>query len=406
MSLNYVNVNDRYCYNEFINNAPSTLNIVIENSNAEPEPEYFNSDELMFITNTNTNAPSTTIITEIKTKRIYQKLTQDQLNVLKRLYKSVGPNFPLSKYSEITGIKIKRIRSLITSLKKGESIDKSTVKKGAQRKLNEIQSSILVDMIKRKNTLTLKEMKNNLQEQNINVSISTIHRHINSYLVDYGLPNITLKRCVTRSSPTTDIEKLKDERIVVIQKLHHYISKGFRPLFVDETHWRLGLVSKRARSEKGSPSVVHQSSSSSDLTVIASCSEIGMHHCQCIYGSNDFDVFRTYIKTLINDIKDLGKFVIFLDNVNLHHNKETEDIIINSGNKILFNATYSSPMNPIENIFSIWKQRAEYLDYINREELLIRIGNSFKTLTSQECYSTIQHVFHSIHRDVINRIDI
>lgn len=64
-----------------------------------------------------------------------------------------------------------------------------------------------------------------------------------------------------------------------------------------------------------------------------------------------------------------------MDNVNIHHCRDTETMILESGNALLFNATYSSPLNPIENMFSIWKRRCEVCPYQNREEIHMQVLN-------------------------------
>lgn len=357
MTLNYVNLNDEYCRNDFIRNTPVVETVIDNNPGRMPEPSEYLTHHQLEVMTSSTIAPSINVIPETVVitpkKRIYQKLTQDQLDLLKKIYNKEGPLYPLDKYSCYTGIKSNRLKSLICSLKKGECIDKSTVKKGRNRKLTSIESNILVDLIKDNNRNTLNMMKAVIKDKsNISVSITTLHRHLKHRMVDDNLPNITLKRFVPRGScdDATSIEALKDQREIVVQKMLSLIGQGYRPIFIDEAHWQMGLVSKRARSDVGVPAVVHMCSGSSEITVIASMSDIGMHFCQVIYGSNSIEVFNSYIRHLLVDIKPLGRFALFMDNVNLHHNIETETLIFNSGNLLLFNTIYSPPMNPIENV--------------------------------------------------------
>lgn len=78
-----------------------------------------------------------------------------------------------------------------------------------------------------------------------------------------------------RGSRIEDVEKLKRERLEVIKKLNVWKSNGYRPVYIDETHWQMGLVSKRARSKTGTTPVVHMGSGVKNITVIASMSDLG-----------------------------------------------------------------------------------------------------------------------------------
>lgn len=339
-----------------------------------------------------------------RTKRVYQKVTQDQIIRLKKLYAIKGPSYSIVEYSNVSGIKPQRVKRLIQKLKAGIDIDKSTVRKGRMRILNDSDSILLSNQINNNdNRTTLRNMQAIIKEKNNKVvSLATIHRHLTTRMI----PQITLKRFVKRGSKVNDIERLKDERIVVVHKLVSYIEQGYRPLFLDETHWMLGLVTQQARSAVGTTPVVHMACAASDITVIASMSDLGMGHTQIIYGPNSIPIFNTYIKYVLDEIKHLGRFVFFLDNCNIHHDYKTELMIINSGNKLLFNTTYSSPLNAIENIFGIWKQKAQCCIYLGREDIIQRITDTFNTITVQECYSTVQNILHTQHRKVLNREDI
>lgn len=88
-------------------------------------------------------------------------------------------------------------------------------------------------------------------------------------------------------------------------------------MYVEKTHWQMILVTGRERSA------------------------IGETH--------------SYTKQLIEDAKYIAVVVIFLDNASIYHDKDIEALILNSGNRILFNTPYTSPLNPIKYIFGFWK---------------------------------------------------
>lgn len=142
--------------------------------------------ELIFITDVNdvndNNVPQPTVVAEDKSstnKRTYTKINQQQLDTLKTIYIRKGANYPVSKYSEVTGIKGSRIRNLITLLKKGVTIDQSKITKGRNRIIAPNAVSSIASMIKDNNRITLKDIRSNLSEMGITVSVSTIYRTLN-----------------------------------------------------------------------------------------------------------------------------------------------------------------------------------------------------------------------------------
>lgn len=293
-------------------------------------------------------------------KRLYQKISQQQIDTLKKVYAVEGPNYSLLKYSDITGIKPERLRKMIRKLQKGEGIDKVNVRKGKMRLLGKSDGEILLEEIKRNNRATLRQLQEAIKAKtNKVVSISTVQRTLTMYMKRDGLPTITLKRFVSRGSRVCEINNLKEERKIVVRKFLAYLESGYRPIFVDESHWMMGLVTGRARAEIGTTPVVHMANSATHITVIASMSDIKMHYSQVVYGENSSIIFRTYIQYLLDDIKELGKCLIFMDNCKIHHSPDTEKLIKDSGNELLFNTPYSPPLNPIEMIFGIWKRRSE-----------------------------------------------
>lgn len=62
-------------------------------------------------------------------------------------------------------------------------------------------------------------------------------------------PIFTLKRFVTSDIKAEQDIILKQIIRDAIYELDSYISRGFHPLYIDESHWDLGVIAGRARSE-------------------------------------------------------------------------------------------------------------------------------------------------------------
>jgi transposase len=70
------------------------------------------------------------------------------------------------------------------------------------------------------------------------------------------------------------------------------------------------------------------------------------------------DIFLKFIEELT---KKISNKYILMDNVNFHHNKKVIETIEKSNNKVLFIPPYSPEFNPIEKVFSVFK------NYINKK---------------------------------------
>lgn len=354
MSLYNVYVEEPYCRSEFIEETPIIIGSC--ESNLVETSILNSSNDIILPCEIELNLSNNQITETIApAKKIYIKTTQEQIEILKSEWSMYSTSKFILYYVEKTGIRPSRIKEFIRRLKKGENIDKSKVKKSRHRKIGLNESEKLVNMILDINRISLREMRQQLLTENCNVSISTIHTHLTSRMNEYNLPIITLKRYLQRDE-RANIPTLKDDRIVVVKKLNTYISKGYRPIYVDESHWDLGLLAGRARSPIGETPICYAPNSDERVTVIASMSDLGMGYCQVITGGNDREVF---ISRLTNSVKNTGKRLFFMDNVRIHHDLAVYNLVKSSGNELLYNAVYSSPLNPIEYIFGIWKVRSE-----------------------------------------------
>lgn len=154
-------------------------------------------------------------------------------------------------YVEKTSIRPSRLKYYIRKLKQGVNIDKSIVKKGRHRKLGYNESHKLVSIIRENNRSSLRAMQKMLVDDGCPVSVATIHTHLRRRMTEYDFPIFTLKRFVTRDIRAEQDISLKQKRKDILYELNNYISRGFRPLYIDESHWDLGIIAGRARSEIG-----------------------------------------------------------------------------------------------------------------------------------------------------------
>lgn len=68
-----------------------------------------------------------------------------------------------------------------------------------------------------------------------------------------------------------------------------------------------------------------------------------------------------------------------------HKNITIKNLIENKGHKILFLPPYTPDFDPIENMFSKWKQYVRSRNPQNVNEMLSLIDDEYKYITSNDC---------------------
>ena len=98
----------------------------------------------------------------------------------------------------------------------------------------------------------------------------------------------------------------------------------------------------------------------------------------------------------------------FLDNATVHRKEDIVAAAEERNQAVLFNAPYSSEMNPIENFFGTWK--GKIMDKITSvkttQDLTNLVRNSFLSISAGLCQRTIRHMVVDVQADVLARKDI
>ena len=71
------------------------------------------------------------------------------------------------------------------------------------------------------------------------------------------------------------------------------------------------------------------------------------------------DDFVSYFTHLLASLPKGQRFCFYMDNARIHKKDVIKQLVEPTGNKVIFGAPYSPDMNPIENIFGIWKRKVD-----------------------------------------------
>jgi transposase len=104
--------------------------------------------------------------------------------------------------------------------------------------------------------------------------------------------------------------------------------------------------------------------------------------------------FLTFMNSLIDKIEtdNLGPLIFIMDNVAFHKVREVREKVEAAGHMIKFLPRYSPFLNPIENMFSQWKELVRASRPANEESLMRSIDDVFLRITNENCNSYYRHM--------------
>ena len=97
--------------------------------------------------------------------------------------------------------------------------------------------------------------------------------------------------------------------------------------------------------------------------------------------------------------KNINDEVCIMANVSFHKSKEVQRLIKDSSYSNLFLPPYSPFLNPIENMFSKWKEHVRRENPQNESHLLELINNGSQLISSKNCEGFLG-IFSLIFQDV------
>ena len=132
-----------------------------------------------------------------------------------------------------------------------------------------------------------------------------------------------------------------------------------------------------------------------------------MGDCFLVCGSSDRAVFEASFRSVMKSYDDLGVLAVFwCDNCSIHNG--INQLVEGSRHCVVFNAPYSPELNPIENVFGIWKRRAEESIRVwdGLDEFLRKIKTSFLDIEPHEVLASIERCRSEVWAKVMRREDI
>jgi transposase len=244
-------------------------------------------------------------------------------------------------------------------------------------------------------SITLKRIVQKLFEDfKIITTKSTVDRRIGEF-------NFTIKR-VRRLPEKRNDENVIEKRFLYARELLSIIPRedGVNIFFIDEVGFCVSIRSKRGRSLKGQRVIqVVPNLRTRNISVCCTISKQGTFlHKKQNYPFNK-ESFGQYISELLKKFEEKGlkNIVLVADNVRFHKDDDILEKIATSGHSVRFLPPYSPFLNPIENLFSQWKQMVRNGNPKNEEELMNLIDSTFLEISAEHCTNYYKHMLEMIN---------
>jgi transposase len=247
-------------------------------------------------------------------------------------------------------------------------------------------------------SITLKKMKERLVEDfNINVGKSSIDRSLSSF-------SFTLKRVSLVPERRND-ENNMETRYIYAREFFSLLPSedGNNIFFLDEVGFNVSMRSGRGRSLIGYDAVqIVPGLRNRNISVCCLMSKNGTFHYKKQTHPFNRESFSEFINEILNKFRELGleNRIIVMDNVPFHKCIEVREKIILEGHVIKYLPPYSPFLNPIENLFSQWKQMVRSSDPNNEALLFSIIDDTFQQITQNNCANYYRHMLNVLSRCV------
>lgn len=161
-------------------------------------------------------------------------------------------------------------------------------------------------------------------------------------------------------------------------------SDARRLVFIDESGAKTNMTRVRGRGRRGER--VHDHAPHGHwhtTTMIGSIRWDGTVSCMAVEGSADREAFRVYVKHILGPTLRTGDVVV-VDNLSVHQDAASREIIEALGADLVFLPPYSPDFNPIEKMWSKVKNHLRSAKARTHSGLIEAIGEALSNITGSD----------------------
>ena len=300
--------------------------------------------------------------------------------------------------ADILGLKRTTVSTIISNYIKTGTFERKFKTKNTARKLLSEQIEKIQEWIDMDATISLRDIAAKCQSEfSVFVSKSTIHKRINEF--SYSLKRLSL--IPERRNNLDNIE----ERYAYAMK--YYDLQGQYPeskfIFIDEVGFNVSLRLSRGRSRIGTPAIATVSAlRTRNISVCCAMSNRGIVLFSSSAGAYNSEKYRNFLIFLMEklNVSNNEKYVFIMGNVKFHKTIEVKEIFEQYECELLYLPPYSPFLNPIENMFSKWKEYIKRRGPSNETDLMNLIETGSHLITQSDCEGYLRNMFRYISRCV------
>ena len=191
---------------------------------------------------------------------------------------------------------------------------------------------------------------------------------------------ITRKKKTLHASEQ-DRSDVQEERHTFLEEVESIEPK--RLVFVDETGVTTAMTPAYGRAPKGERVEASAPASWESVTVIAAMDRDGIRAPLAFPGGTTAATFQSYVEQVLVPALRVGDVVVF-DNLAAHLRPEVTGAIERAGASVLRLPPYSPDFNPIEEMFSKFKEALRRLGARTKDRLYDAIGEALRGVTVQD----------------------
>ena len=189
--------------------------------------------------------------------------------------------------------------------------------------------------------------------------------------------------------------KIASERDEEARGLWRWLASRFdarRLVFVDESGFHTSMTRLYARAPKGKRAYgkVARNRGKNTTLIAAITLEGAMGAPMTVEGATDSEAFEAYVEHLLAPTLEEGQVVV-LDGLGAHRPKRIRELVEARGADLVFLASYSPDLNPIEEAFSKVKALVRKEGARLSEALVEAIGRALAVVTPEDAAGWFIH---------------
>jgi len=273
-------------------------------------------------------------------------------------------------------------------------IEKKTNRGRPSTILSGTEAAIICDWLDNDCLLSLRAIRDGCERHfSKTPSLSTLSRIIRAF-------HYTLKRTSVQPERRNNNETIHARAVYA----EHYLSimaHREKIFFIDESGFCVSMRRRQGRARIGMPAVVRVPAvRTKNFSLCAAYNVSTMFHFNIQERAYNTSSFSVYMTQIIQKLSESGiEHVIFvMDNVAFHHHSAITALVSEAGHQLAFLPPYSPFLNPIEEVFSKWKNYVKTCKPTNEEQLFAAIMNGAQSITQADCGAYYSHMESYIGR--------